>query len=146
MNNALLCLCLIIGGNSLTQIPAYYSGIDFEQSSSIIYNQLSNLITNTHNQITYSECWDVLKESDLETSSTTMVTLVYGYDDNDGNLVTDRTRNKNMNGGNNGDWNREHIFPKSLGSPNLGTDGPGSDAHNLRASDVQQNGNRGNKK
>jgi len=72
--------------------------------------------------------------------------LIYGYNDADGNTTTDRTRSKNNNGGGVGDWNREHVFPKSLGSPNLGTSGPGSDPHNLRASDVQANGNRSNKK
>lgn len=133
-------------GIQLAAQPAYYSGIDFTQSGPSVRYQLSDLITNTHNTITYSECWNVLKVSDLETGSTTDVLLIYGYNDGDGNPVTDRTRDKNLNGGNVGEWNREHVYPKSLGSPDLGTSGPGSDAHNLRASDVQQNGNRGNKK
>lgn len=126
------------------QVPVYYSGIDFTASPTAIHAQLSSLITNTHQQLTYTQCWDVLKESDLETGSNTHVLLVYGYNDMDGNASTDRTRLKDLNGGNNGDWNREHIFPKSLGNPDLGTDGPGADAHNLRSADVQQNGNRGN--
>ena len=36
-----------------------------------------------------------------------------------------------------GDWNREHTYAKSLGTPNLGTSGPGADAHHLRPSDVE---------
>jgi endonuclease I len=48
-------------------------------------------------------------------------------------------------GGSSGQWNREHTFAKSLGNPDLGTSGPGSDAHNLRSSDVDMNGDRGNK-
>lgn len=139
---------LLIGAalSGIGQVPAYYSGINFNQSSANIYSQLASLVTNTHNQITYSECWDALKDADLETGSTGLVALVYGFDDTDGNPVTDRTRGVNLNGGNAGEWNREHVFPKSLGNPDLGTDGPGADAHNLRASDVTQNGNRGNKK
>ena len=81
-----------------------------------------------------------MKVSDLDSGSIDRVLLVYGFDDGDGNPVTDRTRNKDLNGGSNGEWNREHVFPKSLGNPDLGTSGPGSDAHNLRSSDVQQNG------
>jgi hypothetical protein len=26
------------------------------------------------------------------------------------------------------EWNREHVYPRSLGNPNLGSEGPGSDA------------------
>lgn len=140
-------LILFLGAfSALAQVPAYYSGIDFSQNGSSIYSQLQNLVTLTQDEITYSECWDALKSSDLETGSTTLVALIYGHNDNDGNPITDRTRDKDNNGGNNGQWNREHVFPKSLANPDLGTDGPGSDAHNLRASDVQQNANRGNKK
>lgn len=142
----LLYLAILISFSGFSQVPAYYNGIDFSQSGPSIYDQLQNLITNTHNEISYSECWDALKAADLETGSTTVVTLIYGHDDSDGNVVTDRTRDKNNNGGNNGQWNREHVFPKSLANPDLGTSGPGSDAHNLRASDVQQNGNRASKK
>lgn len=138
----LLSLCVITG---FSQVPAYYSSVDFTQPSASIHSQLSTLITATHTAISYSECWDALKEGDLDQGSSTMVALIYGYDDGDGNVITDRTRAVNSNGGNVGDWNREHVFPKSLGNPALGTSGPGSDAHNLRASDVQQNGNRDNK-
>jgi endonuclease I len=146
MKKTLFIGLLFLASLGFTQVPAYYNGINFSASSGSIYSQLATLVTNTHDQLTYSECWDALKDADLDLGSTTMVKLIYGYDDGDGNPVTDRTRDKNSNGGLNGEWNREHIFPKSLGSPDLGTDGPGADAHNLRASDVQQNGNRGNKK
>ena len=50
------------------------------------------------------------------------------------------------NGGGQGDWNREHTYPKSLGNPNLGSSGPGSDSHHLRPSDVGYNSQRGNLK
>ncbi len=128
-----------------SQVPAYYSGIDFTQNGSDLKDDLSILITTTHTPITYSEVWNVLKVSDLDPSNSANVLLVYGYLD-DADPVTDRTRDKDLNGGLTGEWNREHIFPKSLGVPDLGSSGPGSDSHNLRASDVQQNGNRGNRK
>src|SRR5690606_1528595 len=58
-----------------------------------------------------------------------------------------RRRNKNSDGGGAScEWNREHTYPKSLGTPNLGTTGPGADAHHLRAADVQRNGDRGSEK
>ena len=136
---------LLLSAVSFGQVPAYYNGIDFSQSGSSIHTQLTNLVTTTHNEITYDNVWNCLKVADLETGSSTLVTLIYGYNDGDGNPVTDRTRSKDLNGGAVGEWNREHVFPKSIGNPDLGTSGPGSDAHNLRASDVQQNGNRDNR-
>jgi len=145
MKTLLLSVCLISASAGFSQIPSYYDGIDFSASATSIYSQLATRVTSTHNQITYSQCWDALKEADLETGSTTLVTLIYGYNDTDGDVVNDRTRDKNSNGGSNGEWNREHVFPKSLANPDLGDVGAGADAHNLRACDVQQNGNRGNK-
>ncbi len=129
------------------QVPAYYSSIDFSLTESALKDELSDLITTTHTSPTsYSEVWDVLKSSDLDPTNSSVVLLIYGYNDDDGNVITDLTRDKNANGGDVGEWNREHVFPKSLGSPDLGTSGPGSDPHNLRASDVQANGNRSNRK
>ncbi|MEX1001900.1 MAG: endonuclease [Crocinitomicaceae bacterium] len=146
MKNRLTLFFLWFSFFLTAQVPPYYSSIDFSQSGSSVKTQLTSLISSTHNQITYDDCWNVLKISDLETGSSTHVLLVYGYNDTDGDPVTDRTRNKDLNGGNVGEWNREHVFPKSLANPDLGTSGPGADAHNLRASDTQQNNNRGNKK
>lgn len=128
------------------QVPAYYSSINFTLTGLELKEELSDLITATHTSpTTYDQVWDVLKVSDLDPTNSAVVLLIYGYLDDD-NPVTDRTRDKNNNGGSSGQWNREHVFPKSLGSPDLGTSGPGSDPHNLRASDVQANNNRGNRK
>lgn len=79
------------------------------------------------------------------------VLLIYGYNDSDGNPVTDKTRaktEKDTGGGVPGKWNREHIFAKSLAIPNLSTEepGPGTDVHNLRPADSEQNANRSNRK
>ena len=53
------------------------------------------------------------------------------------------SRSKSRNGGNVGDWNREHTWAKSHG--NFGTSkGPGTDIHHLRPTDVQVNSSRGN--
>lgn len=144
---SLLVAFIFVTNLSYGQIPAYYSSIDFRLTGIPLKEDLSNLITTTHTSTTsYSEIWSVLKVSDLDPTNSSVVLLVYGYNDEDGSLVNDRTRNKNSNGGDVGEWNREHIFPKSLGSPDLGTVGPGSDPHNLRAADVQTNASRSNRK
>jgi endonuclease I len=47
-------------------------------------------------------------------------------------------------GGSTGNWNREHIWPKSLGG--FGNSGAGSDLHHIRPSDLTINSTRGNLK
>lgn len=128
-------------------IPVYYNNVNLNLTGIPLKTELSQYITNTHSNIlTYSEVWNVLKVSDLNPTDNQNVWLIYGWNDTNGDITDDLNRDKNDNGGSVGDWNREHTFAKSLGTPNLGTSGPGADAHNLRASDVQRNGTRGNKK
>ncbi len=143
----LLLLTFICFNGLFGQIPAYYDPVDLTLSGLELKADLSDLIISTNTSpISYSDVWDVLKTGDLDPTNAAVVLLIYGYDDTDADIINDRTRDKNANGGSVGEWNREHVFPKSLGSPDLGTVGPGSDPHNLRASDVQFNGNRSNRK
>ncbi len=134
----------------IAQIPSYYNDVNLSLTGSALKDELATKIINTHTLfLSYSQVWDASKVTDLDPNDATQsnVILVYGYNDNDGNYITDRTRSKNANGGTSGtDWNREHSYAKSLGTPNLGTSGPGSDAHHLRPSDVTFNGQRGSKK
>ena len=87
--------------------------------------------------------WEALKVTDLNPENSAEVLLIYGYS---ASGTTARSLNKNYNGGGQGDWNREHTYPKSLGNPNLGSTGPGADSHHLRPSDVGYNSQRGNLK
>ena len=132
------------------QIPAYYSDVDLTLSGMALKSELANKITVTHTSpTTYTQAWTVLQQSDLAQSSSTNVYLIYGWDDTDTDITNDLTRDKNLTGGNSGEWNREHVFAKSLANPSLttGSIGPGTDCHNLKPCDVERNGNmRGNKK
>ncbi len=130
------------------QVPSYYNDVNLNQTGQNLKDALSVKIIGTHSTtLSYTPgVWDALKQSDLDPTDPTKVLLIYGYNDSDGVFKTDRTRGKDDNGGNVGDWNREHTYPKSLGNPNLGTTGPGSDAHHLRACDGQMNSTRNNRK
>lgn len=131
-----------------SQVPSYYGDIDLTLSGQALKDALTTKVTNTHTTfLSYTPgVWDALKQTDLVPGSSSKVMLIYGYNDNDGSSTTDRTRGVNNNGGGSTDWNREHVYPKSLGSPNLGTSGPGADAHSLRPADVQRNSSRGSRK
>ncbi len=150
MKKIALLILLFLPFFLIAQIPSYYNDVNLSLTGTTLKDELAIKIINTHTLfLSYSQVWDASKITDLDPNNTTQsnVILVYGYNDNDGNYITDKSRSKNANGGTNGtDWNREHTYPKSLGTPNLGTSGPGSDAHHLRPADVTFNGQRGSKK
>ncbi|GAA3520228.1 hypothetical protein GCM10022393_38040 [Aquimarina addita] len=131
------------------QIPSYYDDTNLSLSGQSLKNELTTLVTNTQTTIlSYTPgVWDALKVADADPANANNVILLYGWEGgSDSDLTNDRSRDKDSNGGSNGDWNREHSFPKSLGNPNLGETGPGSDAHHLRPTDVQRNSSRGSRK
>lgn len=136
-----------------TNLQAYYTGVDFSQTEMVLFNDLATKTVAKHtNFLTYTPgIWEADKITDEDPLNSANVLLIYGYDDSDGNYITDRSRSKSLNGGSNGtQWNREHTFPNSLGNPKLDTNGtnnaPYADAHNLRPSDIQMNQDRGNRK
>lgn len=126
----------------------YYNGFNWTLTGTALKNALATLTQNKHtNNLSYSEVWDALKHTDLDPTNSSNVLLLYGWENgSDANVTNDRSRNKENNGGSNGQWNREHTFAQALGNPDLGQTGPGADAHHLRACDVQRNGSRGNLK
>ena len=141
--------------NGFSQIPEYYNLIDFDLNGEVLENDLSLLITTTHiNLLPYTssslDTWDAVKQTDLDPNNSENVLLFYGYNDTDGTVKTDYTRDKDLSCHSNsciGLFNREHVYPKSIATPNLDTDYPssGTDAHNLRACDSQMNSSRSNR-
>ena len=138
----------------IAQIPTYYSTINFTQTGNNLRNQLTTLITNTHiTNLPYTasgitDTWDALYLTDLNPSNSNNVLLVYGWNDTDTDITNDYSRNKTLSchtSSCSGLWQREHVFPRSLGTPNLGFDLAGSDAHNLRSIDTDRNGSRSNR-
>lgn len=154
-----LVLCLLIFAYTHAQLTpptnqqSYYTDVDFNNTGTDLFDDLAIETAAKHtNYLSYTPgIWEASKITDEDPVNSSNVLLIYGYNDADGNHVTDRSRSKNNNGGSAGsDWNREHTFPNSLGSPSLNSNGtnvpPYADAHNLRPSDVTMNGNRGNLK
>ena len=123
----------------------YYNNVDLTAEGITLKENLAVKTIATHaNLLDYTPgVWEALKITDVNPVNSSEVLLIYGYS---ASGTTARTSGINNNGGGQGEWNREHTYPKSLGRPNLGSTGPGADAHHLRPSDVQYNGQRGNKK
>ncbi|WP_372792218.1 endonuclease, partial [Lutibacter sp.] len=136
-----------------SQVQSYYNDVNLTLTGTALKDELATKIISTHTKfLSYDGAREALKIVDLEPGSSTHVLLLYGFSNNTcpsstGDDNDHRLRDKNsFGGGSSCEWNREHTYAKSLGSPNLGTSGPGSDAHHLRASDVQRNSNRGSLK
>jgi len=140
---------------SFAQIPAYYTTIDFTQTGNNLKNQLTTLITNTHTtNLPYTatgttDTWDALYQTDLNPSNSSNVLLVYGWNDADADISNDLSRSKTSSchtSSCSGLWVREHVYPRSLGTPNLGFEFAGADAHHLRSIDSDRNNSRSNRK
>ena len=116
--------------------PSYYSGVNFNKTKNELKNDLATLITNTHTQtISYSAgLASLFKTSDADLENPSNVLLIYGSQSSG---THQRSRPYS------GSWNREHVYAKSKGTPNLGESGPGSDGHHLRPADPTLNSTRG---
>ncbi|MFT6755553.1 MAG: endonuclease I [Urechidicola sp.] len=132
---------------------AYYDDIidDLNDLQGIALKEvLATKITNTHlNTLSYNDARECLKIVDLEPGQIDNVLLLYGFSntmcpaspsDGDDHRLRDKD---SFGGGTSCEWNREHVYAQSEGTPPLGQSGPGADAHHLRATDVDRNGQRG---
>lgn len=130
-------LAIILAVFSFAQsAPSYYSGINFTKTKNELKNELATLITDTHTQtISYSAgLADLFKTSDADPDNPSNLLLIYG---SQASGTHQRSRAYT------GTWNREHVYAKSKGTPNLGTSGPGADGHHLRPADNTLNSTRG---
>ena len=148
MKRILPFILLIYGISVFGQIPSYYNDVNLNLSGTALKDELATKIISTHTTfLSYTPgVWNALKQTDLDPTNPSKVILIYGWNDSDSNITNDRTRDRDQNGGGSGVWNREHVYSKSLASPNLGTSGAGADAHNLRPCDAQRNSSRSNRK
>ena len=126
-----------------TSVDTYYTGnYTFENLSELsgdaLLQSLRTLMKSTHTyQTSYDECRDLSVKTDCENADGTTINLTYtSY------VVTMNDYINNVSNG--GGWNREHVWPKSLGGFN--TTGAGSDLHHIRPTDKSVNGKRGNEK
>jgi endonuclease I/chitodextrinase len=137
-----------------SQAEQYYNDVNLTLTGTDLKNALATKIIATHtNLLTYTPgVWEASKITDANVSNTSEVVLIYGWENGtDSDITNDRTRDNSLQDRGTGEsfvWNREHVFSKSLANPILigegSSQGPGSDAHNLRAADRSRNSERNN--
>ena len=107
-----------------------------EKSSSELLSSLRKLMTDTHTYKTsYKECKNFAIYSDGQ-SDDGKVVLLYSS--------VNVTMNEWTSTGSNG-WNREHVWPKTLGGFDEDYDIAARDLHHVRPADTVINGTRGDK-
>ncbi|MFI7601376.1 endonuclease [Actinoplanes sp. NPDC049681] len=112
---------------------AYYAAAAGKSGASL-KSALHGIISSGVTTLSYDAVWNALKVTDQDPANPTNVILLY----------SGISRSKDLNGGDTGDWNREHVWAKSHGG--FGTvNGPGTDLHHLRPEDVHVNSERDNK-
>ena len=151
MKNTIIILLIGALKFSLIAQEPYYNDVDLSLTGQALYTALQNKINQASISFTYGDARFAIEITDRDPNISSNVLLVYGYNDNDNNCTTDRTRDKDNFGGNNCEWNREHVFARANANPTMGnvdnsTTGIGADPHNLRSSDQQMNNNKGNRK
>lgn len=110
----------------------YYA--DAEGKSGDELKSALNTIISDQTQISYDDVWDALAQTDEDPNNPDNVVLLY----------SGRSQAKSAHGGEQDDWNREHVWAKSHGD--FGTSiGPGTDVHHLRPTDTTVNSTRSNK-
>ena len=118
-----------------TSASTYYTGTNVydvlsEKSASAIQSALATLMKTTHTYTSsYNDCHYKADRTDCENEDG-RVSLIY---------TSYSATMSQWNG-----WNREHVWPQSLGGGN--TSGGGADLHHIRPSDAVVNSTRGNKK
>ena len=128
-------VCTTLDG---TSAASYYTGsYTYDRledlSGSVLTTTLRTLMTSTHKyKSSYANCRDYANRTDCENGSGSNIITIY---------TSYSTSQSEYNGGNG--WNREHVWPKSLGGFNQ--DGAGADLHHIRPSENKTNSQRGNK-
>ncbi|WP_030869374.1 endonuclease I family protein [Streptomyces sp. NRRL S-37] len=112
--------------------PTYYADA-IGKTGPALKDSLHTIISD-QTKISYSAVWNALKVTDQDPDNSNNVILLY----------SGISRSKSLNGGDVGDWNREHVWAKSHGDFGTST-GPGTDLHHLRPEDVRVNSIRDNK-
>ena len=128
-------VCTTLDGTSADD---YYTGsyeydVLDNYSGNTLYNMLQTLMRSTHTyRSSYDDCHYKANRTDCENENGSENKLLLIY--------TSYTATQSQWNG----WNREHVWPKSLGGDT--TTGGGADLHHIRPSDASVNSSRGNKK
>ena len=103
-----------------------------------IKTAISNAISQNHKNLTYSEVWTALTQTDEDPNNNANVLLLYR-----GISIPKMSNGSGSQSSNPDNWNREHVWAKSHGFPSSSLEAY-TDIHHLRPTDISVNSSRGN--
>ena len=127
-------VCTTLDGTSAS---GYYTGnytydVLDDYNATTLYNQLQTLMRSTHTyKSSYDDCHYKADRTDCENEDGRVVLIYTSYS----------ATMSQWNG-----WNREHVWPKSLGGQTQNNGTGGADLHHIRPSDAVVNSTRNNYK
>ena len=130
-------VCTTLSGTSaLAYYGSTYSyAVLSDLSGNTLKLELRELMTDTHKHKTdYDDCHYEVDRTDCQNGDGSVSFIYTKYSG----------KMSDWAGSTNNGWNREHVWPQSLGG--FSTSGGGSDLHHIRPSDAKVNSTRGNKK
>lgn len=120
----------------------YYAQLDTaitnNESAETLKALAQNIISLDHHQLSYSEAWTALTDTDQDPANPDNVVLFYM-----GTSLAKFSNGSGTQSSNQDNWNREHVWANSHGfsSNSLAAY---TDIHHLRPTDISVNGSRGN--
>lgn len=103
-----------------------------------IKTAISNAISQNHKNLTYSEVWTALTQTDEDPNNSANVMLLYR-----GISIPKMSNGSGTQSSNPDNWNREHVWAKSHGFSSSSLEAY-TDIHHLRPTDISVNSSRGN--
>jgi endonuclease I len=122
-----------------TYVEATYYITANAAESSALRAAITTDISANHKQLTYSEVWTALTNTDEDPANSSNIILLYS-----GRSIAKADNGSGSASSNQNFWNREHSWAKSHGFPETSQLGY-TDIHHLRPTDVSMNSDRGNR-
>ncbi len=126
----------LLGGALVAQAPpGYYASVDATDATTL--RATLHAVIDDHTVFPYTsgstDTWNILEAADEDPSNASRIVDIY------------RNASYAKVGGGNGNYQREHTWPKSYGFPIEDLGGPYTDCHQLRLCDGSYNAERSNK-
>lgn len=124
--------------NDATYYADAIAAINNNLSIGEIKTNITNAISQNHKNLSYSQVWSALTQTDEDPSNTDNVILLYS-----GISLPKMSNGSGTQSTNPDNWNREHVWPKSHGFSASSLEAY-TDIHHLRPTDISINASRGN--
>jgi endonuclease I len=133
------CPVLAMVADRTTYVEATYYTTANNADASALRAAITTDISANHKQLTYSEVWTALTNTDEDPANADNIILLYS-----GRSIAKADNGSGSASSNQNFWNREHTWAKSHGFPETNQLGY-TDIHHLRPTDISMNSDRGNR-